>query len=56
MASSGGAIAALGMGAALAFPSMPAVIGGFAAAGLGVATIFPAALWRRWSVARAAGQ
>jgi MFS family permease len=46
VASSGGAIAAVGMGAALMFPSMPALIGGFAAAGFGVATLFPAALQR----------
>ncbi len=42
----GGVIATLGMGAALAFPSQPAVIGGFAAAGFGVATLIPAAMQR----------
>ena len=40
----GGFIAAAGMGAALAFPSVPATIAGFAAAGFGVATIVPAAM------------
>lgn len=40
----GGAIAALGMGAALAFPSVPGTILGFAAAGLGLATTVPAAM------------
>jgi hypothetical protein len=34
------------MGAALAFPSMPALIAGFAAAGFGVATLIPAAMQR----------
>ena len=42
----GGVITAVGMGSALAFPSMPAVIAGFAAAGLGVATLIPAAMQR----------
>ena len=46
VARTGGVIAAVGMGAALAFPSMPAVIGGFAAAGFGVATLIPAAMQR----------
>ena len=36
--------AAAGMGAALAFPSVPGTIAGFAAAGLGVATVVPAAM------------
>jgi MFS family permease len=40
----GGLIAAAGMGAALAFPSLPATIGGFAAAGFGSATLIPAAM------------
>jgi MFS family permease len=40
----GGALAAAGMGAALAFPSFPTTIAGFAAAGLGVATAIPAAM------------
>ncbi|WP_308197544.1 MFS transporter [Rathayibacter sp. VKM Ac-2927] len=40
----GGAIAALGMGAALAFPSVPGTIAGFAAAGFGLATSVPAAM------------
>lgn len=40
----GGLIAAIGMGAALAFPSVPGTIAGFAAAGLGLATTVPAAL------------
>ncbi|NRG40682.1 MFS transporter [Rathayibacter sp. VKM Ac-2835] len=40
----GGLIAALGMGAALAFPSVPGTIAGFAAAGLGLATTVPAAM------------
>lgn len=39
----GGLIAAAGMGAALAFPSVPGTIAGFAAAGFGVATVIPAA-------------
>lgn len=34
----------VGMGCALAFPTVPGVIGGFAAAGLGVATLVPAAM------------
>ncbi|MGE2835872.1 MFS transporter [Mycobacterium sp. SMC-4] len=40
----GGLITALGMGCALAFPSVPGTIIGFAAAGLGVATVVPAAM------------
>nr|WP_205709324.1 MFS transporter [Kineococcus siccus] len=38
----GGALAALGLGAALAFPSVPLTLVGFALAGLGVATLIPA--------------
>ncbi|MDT5327164.1 MAG: hypothetical protein QOF25_4316, partial [Mycobacterium sp.] len=44
VASAGGLIAAAGMGAALAFPSVPATIAGFAAAGFGSATLIPAAM------------
>jgi MFS family permease len=44
VARSGGFVAAVGMGAALAFPSVPGTIAGFAAAGLGVATLIPAAM------------
>ncbi len=40
----GGVLTAAGMGAALAFPSVPGTIAGFAAAGLGVATVIPAAM------------
>ncbi|MGO1434123.1 MAG: MFS transporter [Canibacter sp.] len=40
----GGAIAAVGMGLALAFPSIPGTLLGFAAAGYGVATLVPAAM------------
>lgn len=40
----GGAIALLGMGAALLLPSVPGTILGFAAAGLGLATTVPAAM------------
>ncbi|MBP1822821.1 MFS transporter [Mycobacterium sp. OAE908] len=40
----GGFVSAAGMGAALAFPSVPGTIAGFAAAGLGVATLIPAAM------------
>jgi MFS family permease len=40
----GGALVAVGMGAALAFPSVPGTIAGFAAAGLGAATLVPAAM------------
>lgn len=39
----GGAVAAAGMGLALAFPSVPGTIVGFAAAGFGMATVIPAA-------------
>ncbi|HEY7054839.1 MAG TPA: MFS transporter [Mycobacterium sp.] len=46
VARSGGVIAAVGMGLALAFPSMPTAIAGFAAAGFGVATLIPAAMQR----------
>lgn len=42
----GGLLAAAGMGAALAFPSIPGTIAGFAAAGFGVATLIPAAMHR----------
>ncbi|SOD98103.1 MFS transporter [Blastococcus haudaquaticus] len=38
----GGALTALGMGLALAFPSVPTTLAGFALAGLGVATLVPA--------------
>jgi MFS family permease len=41
---SGGLVIAAGMGAALAFPSVPGTIAGFAAVGLGVATLVPAAM------------
>jgi MFS family permease len=44
VARSGGLIAALGMGLALAFPTVPGTIIGFAAAGFGVATLVPAAM------------
>jgi MFS family permease len=44
VARAGGFVAAAGMGAALAFPSVPGTIAGFAAAGLGVATLIPAAM------------
>jgi MFS family permease len=40
----GGFVAAAGMSAALAVPSVPGTIAGFAAAGLGVATLIPAAM------------
>jgi MFS family permease len=46
VARAGGLVSAAGMGSALAFPSMPAVIAGFAAAGFGVATLIPAAMQR----------
>jgi MFS family permease len=42
----GGLITAVGMGTALAFPSVPGTIAGFAAAGFGVATLIPAAMHR----------
>lgn len=44
VARAGGAIAAVGMGVALAFPSLVGTIAGFAAAGFGVATLVPAAM------------
>jgi MFS family permease len=44
VARAGGTIVAIGMGAALAFPSVPGTIIGFAAAGFGVATLVPAAM------------
>ena len=44
VARAGGFVSAAGMGAALAFPSVPGTIVGFAAAGLGVATLIPAAM------------
>jgi fucose permease len=40
----GGVIAAVGMGCALAFPSIAGTIAGFGAAGFGVATLIPAAM------------
>ncbi|WP_326546641.1 MFS transporter [Mycolicibacterium sp. ND9-15] len=40
----GGLITAVGMGLALAFPSVPATIAGFAIAGLGVSTLVPSAM------------
>ena len=47
VARAGGLLAAVGMGAALAYPNVPGTIAGFAAAGLGVATVVPAAFHRR---------
>lgn len=44
VARTGAAIVVIGMGAALAFPSVPGTIAGFAAAGFGVATLVPAAM------------
>ena len=44
VATVGGLITAAGMGAALAFPSVPGTIAGVAAAGFGVATLVPAAM------------
>jgi MFS family permease len=44
VARTGGIVTAAGMGAALAFPSVPGTIAGFAAAGLGVATVVPATM------------
>jgi len=44
VARTGGIIAALGMGLALLFPTIPGTIVGFAAAGLGIATLVPAAM------------
>jgi MFS family permease len=40
----GGVLAAVGMGVALAFPSIATSLAGFALAGLGVATLIPAAM------------
>ncbi|MGY1602246.1 MFS transporter [Geodermatophilus sp. SYSU D00815] len=42
VARAGGAVTAVGMGLALALPSVPTALGGFALAGLGVATLVPA--------------
>jgi MFS family permease len=44
VARTGGATTAVGMGAALLFPSVPGTIVGFALAGFGVATLVPAAM------------
>jgi MFS family permease len=44
VARAGGVVIAAGMGAALAFPTVPCTILGFAAAGLGVATLVPAVM------------
>ncbi|HET8599941.1 MAG TPA: MFS transporter [Segeticoccus sp.] len=44
VARAGGVITAVGMGLALAFPTVLGTIGGFAAAGFGVATLVPAAM------------
>ncbi|BBY83634.1 MFS transporter [Mycolicibacterium pulveris] len=44
VARAGALIAAAGMGAALAVPSVPGTIAGFAAAGFGVATLIPSAM------------
>lgn len=44
VARTGGLIAALGMGLALAVPTVPGTVLGFAAAGFGVATLVPAAM------------
>ncbi|WP_329608024.1 MFS transporter [Microbacterium sp. KUDC0406] len=44
IARAGGVIVAVGMGLALAFPTVPGTIVGFIAAGFGVATLIPAAL------------
>ncbi|WP_194421229.1 MFS transporter [Microbacterium abyssi] len=44
VAITGGLITSVGMGLALAFPSIPGTILGFAAAGYGVATLIPAAM------------
>lgn len=44
VARAGGVIVAVGMGIALAFPTVPGSILGFAAAGFGVATLIPAAM------------
>lgn len=44
VARAGGLIVTVGMGLALAFPTIPGTILGFAAAGFGVATLIPAAM------------
>ncbi|WP_136519228.1 MULTISPECIES: MFS transporter [Cellulomonas] len=44
VARAGGVVVAVGMGVALAFPTVPGTVLGFAAAGLGVATLVPAAM------------
>ncbi|MCP2267463.1 MFS transporter [Promicromonospora thailandica] len=44
VACAGGVVIALGMGLALAWPTVPGTIAGFAAAGLGSATLIPAAM------------
>ncbi len=44
VARAGGIIVLLGMGTALAFPTLPGTIIGFGCAGLGVATLIPAAM------------
>ena len=44
VARTGGAITAIGMGLALAFPTVPGTIIGFGAAGFGIATLVPAAM------------
>lgn len=44
VAVAGGVLVALGMGSALAWPSIPLTLVGFAAAGFGVATLVPAAM------------
>jgi len=44
VARAGGLLAAVGMGLALAWPTVPGTVAGFAAAGLGVATAVPAAM------------
>ena len=44
VARTGGAITAVGMGLALAFPSIPGTIIGFGAAGFGIATLVPSAM------------
>ena len=54
VARAGGTVVAAGMGAALAFPSVPSTIAGFAAAGLGIATLIPAAMHAADQTARAA--
>lgn len=44
VARAGGVLVTVGMGLALAFPSVPGTIAGFALAGFGVATLVPAAM------------